>query len=334
MAYAVHPDHQRKGYATEMSLALIEVLFSHSNAEVILHTSYSSNIGSGKSADICCFKEKGIKHGEVFRILRKSSQLLPSMKNETTDVLTQPNTEGGLRLEKQVFDLIHSENISMNIFNRSDLDNGPSMPYCLGDPLSILPQNIEELRSWCAKGYQFKENESRRTNFLTHPDRQMSTEHYSFRLFCYGIHKGCLPLVQYVLTYHNNIWHRSELRNELSFSESFAFGSKIYTLITYLIVTDQTQIFDYLLTIKEFRDFSFGPGSKNGVGNTPFHTLAKYGSETMIERFLKEKDLVSLCLNPENIKGEGEMNPLQVAKKYERDNRIIGMLEGVVEQRN
>lgn len=325
IAYAVDPTHQRKGYATEMSVALMEVLFSHTNAEVILQKSIDSNIGSNKSAEICCFIHKGVSQGENFRILRKSSQLRLLEGSENLQGLGQPATEQGRLLEKTVFNLILENKIYVNLMDTSNLNNRPGHAYCIGRIVQKLPKDIEEMRSWCANGYQLGEDEKPRSEILTNPRYRLSTEHYSFRLFCYGIHNGCLPLVQYVLTNHNNIWDRKDLREELSFS----MENTSFTLITYLIKRDYLDMFDYLIRNREFQDYSFGVGIKNGVGNTPFHTLAKYGSQAMIERFLKEHDLVNLCMNSDNLRGENKMDPLQLAESLGRPEPILSLFRGL-----
>lgn len=320
VAYAVSPQHQRQGYATEMSLAVMGMFFQHSTADVIMHTSDENNIGSMKSADTCCFLSKGMADGEIFKILRKSSQLrlLEESKPSLTEAL--------LQLESLVFDLIKENDITMNLLDTSNVNNRPGMAYCLGSSHSKLPQNLEELRNWCAKGYQLGENENFNSDTLTNPRKLLSTAHYSFRLFCYGIHNDYLPLIRYVLEYYNNIWERKDLSDELIFS----LHDNSYTMITYLIKRDFISIFDYLIQNKDFRSYTFGSGIKNGMGNTPFHTLAKYGSLEMLQRFLREKELVNLCLNSENIAGENGMNPLQIAQSVERLVEIINVLSAVV----
>lgn len=78
LAYAVDPIHQRQGYATEMSLAFIQTLFSSTSTDVVVHNANPSNIGSTKAAITCGFMEKGIinfynAEHEIFRILRKET---------------------------------------------------------------------------------------------------------------------------------------------------------------------------------------------------------------------------------------------------------------------
>lgn len=178
-------------------------------------------------------------------------------------------------------------------------------------------------------------------------------------LFYNGIDLGVLPFVRYTLENHNSFWTRKDLRRELTFylsriavsvgnipimekNKSYnpnhldtqqrnSFENSSFTLITYLILKNEISLFDYMIQPPDVRNFSFGVGSKNGVGNTPFHTLGKYGSEAMIQRFLKEDDLVTLCLNVDNIQGEygqGEenLNPVQLAQKFNRPQTVIDLL--------
>lgn len=74
ISYAIEPCHHNQGYATEMSLTLIQKLFQYTNADVILHGCHPENLGSAKSATKCGFTFKGIGSGEEFRLLRKTSQ--------------------------------------------------------------------------------------------------------------------------------------------------------------------------------------------------------------------------------------------------------------------
>lgn len=320
IAYAVSPQHQRQGYATEMSLAVVGMLFQQSSADVIMHNSDENNIGSIKSANTCCFLEKGMAHGEIFKILRKSSQL--RLLEETIPLLTEEQ----LQLENLVFDLIKKNKITMNLLDRSNVHNRPGGAYCLGRMHSILPKNIEELRGWCANGYQLAEDEKFDLETLTNPRKLLSTAHYSFRLFCFGVHNECLPLIRYVLEYHNNIWDRKDLSEDLSFS----LLNNSYTMITYLIKRDSIPIFDYLIQNKDFRAYTFEAGLKNGMGNTPFHTMAKYGSLEMIQRFIREKELLDICLNSVNISGEDGKSPLQLAQSLARPIEIIDVLSSVM----
>ncbi len=331
IAYAVSPQHQRQGYATEMSLALIGTLFQHSNAEVIVHSSIEGNIGSERSAKTCCFIHKGISHDENFKILRKSSQLRLLEEREPPKEIEPPQTEEGRLLENLVFDLIQQNNIAIKIDEK--IDNTKKSSFTNSKLNSFLPKDIEELRTWCAKGYLFGENEIYAKGFCTKNYPKECTQHYSFQLFCDGIINGRLPFVRYVLEYHNNIWSRNSLDDLLVFSFANTSGPSSYssfTMITYLIKKDFLEIFDYVIKNKEFRDFTFGATIKNGMGNTPFHTLAKYGSEAMIKRFLMETDLVVLCLNADNIKGENGKNPLQIAESLGRSEGILNLLRTAV----
>lgn len=331
ISYAVSPEHQRQGYATEMSLALIEILFQHTNTEVIVHISIEANVGSAKSANTCCFLEKGLVDGENFRILRKSSQLRLLDGSEQPKGISQLHTEKRQRLEILVFDLVKKNGIGINLLDTSNLNNGHSGPCCIGRDIKKLPQDIEELHNWCAKGYQFGENEKSLAHMLWGNSQNGSlTEQYSFQLFLHGIQYGGLPLIQYVLEYHNNFWDRKNLGRELQFS----LENNCYTMITYLIKRNFLEIFDYVIKSEDFRDFTFGPGMKNAMGNTPFHTLAKYGSQEMIARFLEEKDLVDLCLNADNIKGEKGLNPLQIAESLEKPEEILNHLREAIATNN
>ncbi len=326
ISYAVSPEHQRQGYATEMSLALIEILFQHTNTEVAVHVSDKANIGSIRSANTCCFLDKGQIDGEDFRILRKSSQLRLLDGNQEPKAIAQPLFDEKSQLETMVFDVVKKMGISINLLDTSNLNNGHGGPCCIGRDLKKLPQDIEELRNWCAKGYHLGENESSLARILGNSQNNSRTEQYSFQLFLYGIQHGSLPLIQYVLQYHNNFWDRKNLSRELQFS----LEQTRYTMITYLIKGGFFEIFDYIIKSKEFRNFTFGSGMKNAMGNTPFHTLAKYGSPAMIERFLREKDLVDLCLNVDNIKGEKGMNPLQIAESLAKSEGILNLLREAI----
>ncbi len=153
-------------------------------------------------------------------------------------------------------------------------------------------------------------------------EKKQFTDHYSFRLFCCGIQQGCLPLVQYVIHYHNNIWDRMNLADELTFFQD----GHLYTLMTYLIMKDYVDIFDSLIQCKEFKDYAFGSVLKDLTGNTPLHTLAKQGSKEMIQRFLKEQDIVNVCLKSKNLWGENGMNPVQIALKEKQPQGIINIL--------
>ncbi len=46
----------------------------------------------------------------------------------------------------------------------------------------------------------------------------------------------------------------------------------------------------------------------------------------MIQRFLKENDIVNLGLNSKNLSGEKGMNPVQIALKMRQPQEIINIL--------
>lgn len=226
------------------------------------------------------------------------------------------------QLEAEVFELVIKNNITVNILQNADREGKNGHGCCLGQTVSKLPKNKEELRQWCTQGYQYKENEGPDINSLFNPQALPSGQ-YSFHLFRFGVHTGSLPVVQYILGYHNHFWSQADLSDKLSFS----LGKDNFTFMTYLIKKDYVEIFDYLTRSQEFKDIAFGPKLKNAMGNTPLHTLAKYGSKAMIERFLKEQDLVDLCLKSENISGENGANPLQIAQRMSRPEEISSLFE-------
>lgn len=320
IGYAVDPQHQNQGFATEMSLGLIETFFQHTSAEVILHCSFEENIGSKRSADKCGFIMKGKNDQGDFRVLRKASQLSALKDQPNLIISKQLKVQDFDQLEDDVLALIIEHKISMNI-----LETDPDKTNSEGEPQSIekYPENREELYRWCAEGYQYGQNEAPNLKFLTNPEWMLSTEHYSFRLFCFGVQGACLPLIRYVMECHNNIWDRVDLETELKFPIDYT----TFNLMTYLIKADYIDIFDYLVGYEEFKTFAFGTILKNYMGNTPLHTLAKYGSKSMIECFLAKKELMDLCLQPDNIRGERGMTPLEISQKMQRSPEIIDLFK-------
>ena len=323
IAYAVDPQYQNQGFATEMSLGLIETFFQHTSAEVIVHCSFEGNIGSRRSADKCGFIIKGKNDQEDFRVLRKASQLSALKGQPNLIIREQLKVQDFDQLEDDVLTLITEHKIFMNILE-TDADKTNSE----GQAQSVekCPKNRGELYRWCAEGYQYGQNEAPDPKFLTNPDWMVSTEHYSFRLFCFGVQGAFLPLIRYVMECHNNIWDRVDLEIELKFIIDY----NTFNLMTYLIKADCINIFDYLVRYKEFKTFAFGTILKNYMGNTPLHTLEKYGSKSMIECFLAKSDLLDLCLQPDNIHGERGMTPLEISQKMQRSPEIIDLFKGIV----
>jgi hypothetical protein len=305
--YAVHPDCQRNGYATEMTLGLIERFFKYSTAAVFVHCSLPDNIASAKSAGHCGFLEKGTNKYGVFRIIRKSTLQKLLGEELQSPVIQEPQTKEHQTLEKKVLEIVKDRKISVD----------------LQEPRSLKkrPKTVEELRTWCALGYQCQEYEKGKKILMDqHPN--VDTLHYSFHLFTYGIYKGLFPLVQYVLECHNNIWNRQNLKEELLFTHK----TGNCTIITFLMKQDDTKLFSYLIKHPDFRSFCFETALLNDHGNTPYHTMAKYASRDFLKCFLEEKELVTICLDPSHIKGEDGMTPLELAKKSKRSQKIIDLI--------
>lgn len=72
ISYAVDTPYQNKGFSKEMTLALKDMIFNYTNANVLVHISKPTNTFSSKSATSCGFSFEGTREdGTVFRILRK-----------------------------------------------------------------------------------------------------------------------------------------------------------------------------------------------------------------------------------------------------------------------
>lgn len=121
IAYAVNPTCQNRGYATEMTLALIEILFPYTTAEVIQHTSVDTNIASAYSATKCGFLMKGVVGDENFRILRKSSQERLIDKSDPIEAFTLNQNRAQFEARKVKF-----TEIRMRSGTFPDMDGGES----------------------------------------------------------------------------------------------------------------------------------------------------------------------------------------------------------------
>ncbi|MEL3971162.1 GNAT family N-acetyltransferase [Rossellomorea oryzaecorticis] len=57
--YAISIEHQRKGYATKESMALIDYLFTHTNVEILNAIALINNVSSNKVIEKCGFTHRG-----------------------------------------------------------------------------------------------------------------------------------------------------------------------------------------------------------------------------------------------------------------------------------
>lgn len=314
--YAVEQESQRQGFATEMTTGLIPLFFQYTTAVAFIHCSHPDNTGSAMSATRCGFLEKGINgDGNTFRILRKS--IVQAELHDDNPSIYGPDIADGLALEQNVFQLIHDSKICINLLDTTEKEaRAWSPPYDYVSPkVKKLPADIEEMRRWCAEGYHCAEFEE--------PEK-LNEVHYTLKLFMFGVQNNKVPLVRYILEYHNNIWDRLHLSDELMFE----YTDKVScTLVTYLIRKDYIELFDFLIQNKSFIKYCFQDNLKNGVGNTPYHTMAKYASYDLIKRFQQERELLELCLSPQNFNGEDCRSPLSLAKRMHRSPEIIGLFE-------
>lgn len=256
----------------------------------------------------------------VFECTTKTLTRLRGVNRFTRDVIDRTQ-------EEFVFKVVTDRKIALLL----DVDDAPHHRI-----VGKLPQNSEELTTWCSKGYPCVEGERLHDEHRTSNNLYtlwFTTEQYSFKLFCYGIHNGCAPLVSYIMGHHNNFWERKHLFQELFFSlkeekrkqhEGQKVDSYVYPLMDYFMKQDFVDIMDFAINNKELRKF-FGIGI--GAGQfTPFHSLAQYGSKAMIMRFLSEEKLVSLCLDPKNIKDRDGKYPTEIAIEGGRSQEIIDLL--------
>ncbi len=266
----------------------------------------------------------------------KSRIRMRSVNTFTRDAVDKAH-EAGKYLEELVFELAIHNKIYMNLRimdpiqdDANDSDSGSEEPCFEGSYTVVnkLPKDIGELHNWCQNGYQLAEGEESVFECFTNQTCAMSTIDYSFRLFCFGIHNGYLPLVRYTLDQHNNFWNREKMSKQLRFD----IGRENYSLSAFLILKDYGHILEFAIKNQKFCDFTFGTELKNGVGNTPLHSLAKWGKVAMIRRFLKEEKLVALCLLPENIKGDGGKDPAEIAAEIKQSPEIIDLFKRAIEK--
>lgn len=220
--------------------------------------------------------------------------------------------------EEIAFDLVLQHKIYMT-YQKRHLSGTET--YFLPKPKHKLPKGISDMHDWCQNGYQFPFTEEPHYQYLTNGSYRMSTADYSFRLFCFGIHNGILPLIRYTLDQHSNFWNQADIVKKLRFD----FAKTNYSLTAFLILKNDVPAFEISISNQDFRNFAFGTALKNGMRNTPLHTLAKYGKEPMISWFLGKHDLLDICLHPDNLYGEDHLTPSQIAKRTDKPEDVIAL---------
>jgi hypothetical protein len=173
-----------------------------------------------------------------------------------------------------------------------------------------LPNSLEMFRNWCSKGYEEGSEYGYESGYFTN---------YSPTLFKFGIENNYVPFVNFVLEQYPATVTKSSL-TDIDFEIEGA-KSKLFT---YVFRKNSVGLFDVLIRNEAIRDICFKDTDnfKNHLGNTPLHTVIKYGSPDMIKKFLGQTELMEICLAPENIKGAEGKNPLQFAEMRE-DSQII-----------
>ncbi len=262
---------------------------------------------------------------------KMSNSEISKKDNVLQNSVDKGHLEGNV-LEELVYDLVIQNKIYMELYKHVEPKSFGGFRQLTDDWCQVkkLPQSIEELREWCAKGYPFGKNE--RVSF---DNGGYSTEFYSFWLFHYGVINNSLPLVRYALDQHNNFWNpQRKLKRMLSIT----VFKEIPTHLSYIVENDFIEIFDFALKNEEFCKFSFGDGLLEcyGKGRKPIKNInliyiLKLGSKAMITQFSQDKRLVDICLNVNNINGEGKINPVELAKELGRPQEIVDIIENAIE---